>query len=71
MRVAEIMADFRNIQNYIAAIRANPSAEEYNEEGYQILRRCVSEAQSLLAQPFHSQSTASRDEEQTKSLLKR
>ncbi|TKA62620.1 hypothetical protein B0A55_10338, partial [Friedmanniomyces simplex] len=34
MRVAEIMNDYRNIQNFMAAIRASPSAEEYNEEGY-------------------------------------
>lgn len=71
MRIAELMTDFRNIQTYMASIRANPSAEDYNEEGYQILRRCVSEAQSLLSQPFHSQSMSSRDEEQTKLLLRR
>lgn len=52
MRIAEIMQDFRNVQNYIASIRLRPSAEEYNEEGYVLLRRCVSEAQALLAQPF-------------------
>lgn len=70
MRIAEIMTDFRNIQTYIAAIRANPSAEEYNEEGFVVLRRCVAQAQALLAQPF--QTNGSRgDEEQVKAQLKR
>lgn len=54
MRVAEIMHDFRNVQTYLASIRLRPSAEEYNEEGYVLLRRCVAEAQALLAQPFQS-----------------
>ncbi|EME83424.1 uncharacterized protein MYCFIDRAFT_203630 [Pseudocercospora fijiensis CIRAD86] len=52
MRVAEIMQDFKNIQMRIGAIRANPSAEEYNEDGFVILRQCVSAAQQLLARPF-------------------
>ena len=70
MRIAEIMTDFRNIQTYIAAIRANPSAEEYNEEGFVVLRRCVAQAQALLAQPF--QTNGSRgDGEQVKAQLKR
>lgn len=71
MRVAEMMTDFRNIQNYIASIRASPSAEEYNEEGYLVLRRCVAEAQALLAQPFQAQSGSNGDEEQDKMHLRR
>ncbi|KAF2458791.1 hypothetical protein BDY21DRAFT_211891 [Lineolata rhizophorae] len=51
LRVAEIMTDFRNLQHYIAAIRASPTAEEYYLEGYTILRACVAEAQALLAAP--------------------
>lgn len=57
MRIAEIMGDFRNIQHYIASIRARPSNEEYNEEGFVLLRRCVAEAQALLAQPFQTASS--------------
>ncbi|KXL43466.1 MAG: hypothetical protein FE78DRAFT_152262 [Acidomyces sp. 'richmondensis'] len=71
MRVAEIMADFRNIQNYISSIRANPSAEEYNEEGYLVLRRCVAEAQALLSQPFQTQPGGRGDDEQDKIQLQR
>lgn len=71
MRIGEIMTDFRNIQNYIASIRANPSAEEYNEDGYLILRQCVSEAQALLPQPFQTTSTTRGDEEQDKIQLRR
>lgn len=52
IRVQEIMNDYRNIQNYIAQIRASPSAEEYNEEGYMVLRQCIAQGQQLLATPF-------------------
>lgn len=71
MRVSEIMNDYRNIQNYIAAIRASPSAEEYNEEGYLVLRRCVTEAQALLAQPFQTVNAVRGDEEHDKMHLRR
>jgi hypothetical protein len=71
MRVSEIMLDYRNIQNYIVAIRASPSAEEYNEEGYLVLRRCVAEAQALLAQPFQTVNTGKGDAEHDKMHLRR
>ncbi|KAK4963417.1 hypothetical protein LTR10_001046 [Elasticomyces elasticus] len=71
MRVSELMNDYKNIQNYIAAIRASPSAEEYNEEGYVVLRRCVAEAQALLSQPFETFSTKRGDEEHDKMHLRR
>ncbi|KAF7188419.1 hypothetical protein HII31_10081 [Pseudocercospora fuligena] len=48
MRVAEIMQDFKNIQMRISSIRANPSAEEYNEDGFVVLRQCVSAAQQII-----------------------
>ena len=74
MRVAEIVQDFRNIQAWIAAIRANPSAEEYNEEGYVVLRRCAAEAQALLLHPFHLQNGMGAnpgDDEESKAHLRR
>lgn len=52
MRVAEIMADFRNLQYYIAQIQANPPPEDYYLEGYTLLRACVIEAQAILASPY-------------------
>ncbi|KAI5208191.1 hypothetical protein E4T39_01596 [Aureobasidium subglaciale] len=55
MRIAEILSDFRHLQHFIANIRANPSAEEYYEEGYCVLRQCAREAQALLNQPFDCQ----------------
>ncbi|KAK5161432.1 hypothetical protein LTS14_001228 [Recurvomyces mirabilis] len=70
MRIAEIIGDYRNIQTYIAAIRASPSAEEYNEEGYLVLRRCVAAAQALLAQPFQTTSSSRGDDEQDKIHLR-
>lgn len=71
MRVVEIMTDFRNIESYLASIRASPSAEEYNEEGYVLLRHCVTESQVLLAQPFQSQSGVRGNHEQDKRTLQR
>lgn len=71
MRVAEIMQDFRNIQHYIASIRLRPSAEEYNEEGYVLLRRCVTEAQALLAQPFQGNGNGKGGEEEKRGQLRR
>ena len=54
MRVAEIMNEFRNLQHYIAQIKANPSSEEYYEEGYAILRQCSADAQAVLAARYDS-----------------
>ncbi|KAK0945253.1 hypothetical protein LTR29_003345 [Friedmanniomyces endolithicus] len=71
MRVAEIMNDYRNIHAFLAAIRASPTAEEYNEEGYLVLPRCVAEAQALLAQPFQALNTGRGDEEHDKMHLRR
>jgi hypothetical protein len=72
MRVREIMEDFQRLQTYIASIRANPSAEEYNEEGFVVLRRCVADAQVLLAQhPFQVQNGTGLDEDQNKVQLRR
>lgn len=71
LRIAEIMTDFRNIQHYIASIRAAPSAEEYNSEGYQILRQCIVDAQAVMAQPFSSSAVHPRgNPEQEKSQLR-
>lgn len=72
MRVAEIMSDYRNIQNRIASFRASPSAEEYNEVGYVLLRQCEADARALLSQPFQSDPTnGHQDEERVKAQLRR
>lgn len=71
MRVTEIMQDFRNIQSYIAGIRTNPSTDEYNEDGFVLLRRCVAEAQSLLVQPFNSLNGGRGNDEADKANLRR
>lgn len=71
MRVTELIGDYRNIQTYMASIRASPSAEEYNEDGYVVLRQCVSQSQSLLSQPFQSETAQRGDEEQVKAQLRR
>jgi hypothetical protein len=71
MRISEIMTDFRNLQNYIASIRAAPSAEEYNEDGFVLLRHCEAEAKSLLHQGFQMSGSQRADEEQQKAQLRR
>ncbi|KAI6868268.1 hypothetical protein KC338_g1889 [Hortaea werneckii] len=71
LRVAEILNDYRNILDYLSAIRANPSAEEYNEDGYVVLRKCVTQAQALLSQPFRTQGGSRGDEEIIKAHLRR
>lgn len=42
--------DYRQILHYIGSITVNPSAEEYNEEGFQVLRACAAHADLLRAQ---------------------
>lgn len=71
LRVAEIVTDYRNIQNQIASVRSNPSASEYNEVGFALLRRCELEARALLQQPFQASTGGARDEEQIKVQLRR
>ncbi|OQN98557.1 hypothetical protein B0A48_15819 [Cryoendolithus antarcticus] len=65
------MTDFANLQNYIASIRAAPSAEEYNEDGYVLLRHCEGEAKALLSQGFTVANGQRGDEEQQKLQLRR
>ena len=71
MRVTEIMNDFRNIQVRIAAINAQPSREEFNEEGFVLLRQSQAEAKALLNQPFEQSSRGRGTEEHHKVQLKR
>jgi len=72
MRIAEILSDFRHLQHYIANIRANPSAEDYYEEGYCVLRQCAEEAHALLAQPYECQGPEpDGDSEREKDQLQR
>ena len=49
MRVAEVMNDFRTLQYYIAQFDADSSDEDYYEEGYEVLRECISQALVVLA----------------------
>ncbi|KAI9881453.1 MAG: hypothetical protein M1830_000015 [Pleopsidium flavum] len=48
------MNDFRNLQHYIAQIKASPSPDEYYEEGYAILLQCTAEAQAVLSAHYDS-----------------
>jgi len=71
MRVAEVVSDFRKIQHFLASIQANPSAHEYHEQGFVVLRQCVAEAHALLHQKFYFQASEPHgDEEQEKFQLR-
>ena len=48
-RVAEVLADFRNLQYYIAAAPANPTnVDDYYTEGWAALRQCALDGQHIL-----------------------
>ncbi|KAF2139301.1 uncharacterized protein K452DRAFT_328207 [Aplosporella prunicola CBS 121167] len=70
LRIAEIMADFRSLQHYIAQIRVSPSAEEYYLQGFALLRQCVTEARAILAAPFSANTSSSDDANREKAQLK-
>ena len=73
MRVAEIMNDFRTIQLRISQYQVTPSASEYHEAGFGILRQCHAEAQAVLSTHFDPGvlQTPSSTGEQTKRQLQR
>jgi hypothetical protein len=52
MRITEIMNDFRVLQIHISQIRAQPSREDAQLLGYQVLRAAIAQAQAVLGQPF-------------------
>ncbi|KAI9709210.1 MAG: hypothetical protein M1812_007733 [Candelaria pacifica] len=73
LRVAELMNDYRNLQHYITQCRANPTMDDYYEQGYAVLRQCEGEAQAILLTSFADsgpQST-SGNLEQEKAQLQR
>lgn len=52
MRVAEVMNDFQMLQQYIMQPQPNPSAEDYHEAGYEILRQCRAAGSAVLSAQF-------------------
>ena len=71
MRVAEVIGDFRNLITYMSGITAEPSAEEYNEPGYVVLRQAKTDAQALLSQPFQTLNASLTMSDDQKSELRR
>ncbi|KAL8674643.1 MAG: hypothetical protein Q9168_000951 [Polycauliona sp. 1 TL-2023] len=61
LRITEIMAEFLSIQRRIAEYSPNPSADEYFEEGYEVLRQCRAEAQAVLVVPYPLELAAASD----------
>jgi hypothetical protein len=71
LRIGEIINDFREIQHRIAAIQAQPSREEFNEDGFVLLRQVQAEAKALLSMPFQPSARGRGTEEHHKVQLKR
>ncbi|KAI9715505.1 MAG: hypothetical protein M1828_000812 [Chrysothrix sp. TS-e1954] len=69
LRVAEIVQDFRDLQSMISQIDAHPTADEYDEEGFVVLRGCLAEGHAILTTPFSPSGTPDGDPEQEKSNL--
>ncbi|KAG8625473.1 hypothetical protein KVT40_007224 [Elsinoe batatas] len=71
MRVAEIIQDFRTLQTYLAGVRPQIPRQEANLEGYHLIRQCLSEAVSLVNQPYNSTTSNPRgDVEREKAQLR-
>lgn len=71
--MAEILADFRTLQYYIAAAPAEPeNAEDYYTEGWAALRQCAIDGHHILecAADTRVPVTQGGEEEQTKAELK-
>lgn len=64
------MTDFRNLQHYVAQIRASPEPEEYYLEGFAVLRHCAAEAQAVLSAPFSATPSPDGDPEQEMAQLR-
>lgn len=73
MRIAEVLNDFRSIQHRISQTQAHPSAQEYHEAGYGVLRQCQAEAQAVLSTHFDNGGldVPTGSSEQTKRSLQR
>ncbi|PHH70347.1 hypothetical protein CDD83_5464 [Cordyceps sp. RAO-2017] len=72
-RVAEMLADFRSLQYYIAAAPAEPShADDYYTEGWAALRQCAIDGHHILecAADTRVPVTQGGEQEQTKAELK-
>ncbi|KAF2095472.1 hypothetical protein NA57DRAFT_67868 [Rhizodiscina lignyota] len=69
VRIAEVINDFRNLQHYLSQMNVAAPAHEYHLTGYEILRVCIAEAQSVLAQPFATTNSAAGTPEAQRAQL--
>ena len=69
IRLTEIVQDFRELQSMISQVDAHPTPDEYNEEGFAVLRQCLAEGHAILAAPFSPSGTPDGDPEQEKMNL--
>lgn len=53
MRVAELMNDYRTLLLHISQQEVTVLPEDYNEEGFAVLRECHAAAQILLSANYH------------------
>jgi len=67
------MNDYRTLQLHIAQQKADLPPEDNGEEGYGVMRECLTAAQSLLSSKYNLASTQTQggDEETRKAQLQR
>ncbi|KAI9817030.1 MAG: hypothetical protein M1832_004747 [Thelocarpon impressellum] len=74
LRIASLMSDFRTLHHGIAALN-NVRADDSSAHGFQLLRRCVADAQAVLQASFFDVAQTSPrgvgDEEREKAELQR
>lgn len=71
-RVADLLADFQNLQSYIVAAPNNPpDQDDYYTEGWATLRQCYYDGQHILnaAEEHHAPQARGGPEEQEKAEL--
>lgn len=58
MRLAEIMKDFRDLQQCLSDIKAAPAPSEANWLGFRLLRKCSADGLSILRAGFPTTQTS-------------
>ncbi|KAI9929044.1 hypothetical protein ASPWEDRAFT_169120 [Aspergillus wentii DTO 134E9] len=53
LRVAELINDYRTLLIHIPQQNVDASPDEYNEEGFVVMRKCLAESQALLSSNYH------------------
>ncbi|MCJ1470823.1 hypothetical protein MMC07_009470 [Pseudocyphellaria aurata] len=71
MRVAEVMNDFQRLQQYLMQPQPTPSADDYYEIGYEILRQCRAGATAVLSAEYDADLSTNESGDAQKRQLQR